>query len=47
MKKRFFSQTAGSLGSGEWGIYRLHGVLEFSCFCCHQPSPVHRFSSVF
>ena len=35
----FFSHTARSVDSCVHGFFRSHGVLEFSCFCCHLPLP--------
>ena len=35
----FFSHTARSVDSCVHGFFRSHGVLEFSCFCCHLPFP--------
>ena len=38
-KRKSFSHTAGSMGSSVRGVFRSHGVSEFSCFCCLPPVP--------
>ena len=34
MRKTSSSHTAGSMGSSVRGVFRSHGISEFSCFCC-------------
>ena len=38
-RKTFFPHTVGSMGLSAQGVFRSHGVLEFSCFCCLPPLP--------
>ena len=38
-RKTFFSHMAGSMGLSVQGVFRSHGILEFSCFCCLPPLP--------
>ena len=44
---KFFSDTAGSMSSSVWWVFRSHGGLEFSCFCCHPPLPDLFFAYAF
>ena len=43
----FFSDTVGSMSSSVRRVFRSHGVLEFSCFCCHSPLPHLFFAYAF
>ena len=43
----FFSDTAGSMSSSVQWVFRSHGVLEFSCFCCNPPLPDLFFAYAF
>ena len=35
-EERSFSLMGGGMGSGVQGVFRSHGISEFSCFCCHR-----------
>ena len=43
----FFSDTAGSMSSRVRRVFRSHGVLEFSSFCCNPPLPDLFFAYAF
>ena len=43
----FFSDTAGSMSSSVRSVFRSHGVLEFSSFCCNLPLPDLCFAYAF
>ena len=43
----FFSDTAGSMSSSVRRVFRSHGLLEFSSFCCNLPLPDLFFAYAF